>query len=181
MAGASQKKLAVKNKSILDQLLYISIGVNLLTLFVIFYFKRPSNYIPYLIFQIPSIILQNLLEKNGRPKYNSAGQLVKSGDDILQKGSLFQYCFDIIYLTWFFNILTILLGSNKVWYLYSIIPGYIVYKLSGFILPFFKKSKPVVGEEVGETSATSKDSSGLSKRQQKLKARQEKGPSTKYR
>ncbi|KAI5955652.1 hypothetical protein KGF54_001154 [Candida jiufengensis] len=179
MAGASQKKLAVKNKSILDQLLYISIGVNTLTLFTLFYFKRPTSKIPYIIFQIPSIVLQYLLEQNGRPKY-LGDKMIKSGDDILQKGSLFQYCFDIIYLTWFFDILMIVFGSNKVWILYLIIPGYITYKLSGFIIPFFKKSKPSVVDN--DIDNKEKDSNtGLSKRQQKLKARQEKGPAVKYR
>ncbi|CAK9438536.1 uncharacterized protein LODBEIA_P27600 [Lodderomyces beijingensis] len=186
MSSASLKKLAARNKAILDQLFYISILINLLSLIAVFYFKRPSSGIYYLVFSVPSVVLQYLLETNGRPIYDSRQQLVKSGDDILQRGSLFQYCFDVIYITWFFDALMIIFGSNKTWLGYGVIPGFIVYKLGGYILPFFKKSGGgSSGDESGANGAASrldkKEDSGLSKRQQKLKARKEKGPAVKYR
>lgn len=189
MSSASLKKLAARNKAILDQLLYISILINLFTLIILFYFKRPQKYIYYILFSIPAIILQYVLENNGRPKLDPKGQLIRSGDDILQRGSLFQYCFDIIYLTWFFDVLMIIFGSNKVWLGYAVIPGFAIYKISGFILPFFKKSGNASAgadakqkaEDENLRNGRREDGSGLSKRQQKLKARQEKGPATKYR
>ncbi|KAI3404917.2 hypothetical protein KGF56_002246 [Candida oxycetoniae] len=178
MSSASLKKIAAKNKVILDQLLYISIFLNLLIIVVLVLLRRPRNFTYYIIFTIPSIVIQYLLEAKGRPKLDQNQRLLKSGDDILQKGSLFQYCFDVIYLTWFFDILMVLFGTNKVWLGYLVIPGYIGYKLSGFILPFLKKSKKT--KEMVDTKKEENDS-GLSKRQSKLRARQEKGPTTKYR
>lgn len=185
MSAGSQKKLAIRNKSILYQLRYIAATVNLIAIIAIFYFSRPSRSITYILLSIPSFVLQYVLESSGSPKIGPDGKVIASGADILQKGSLFEYCFDIIYLTWILDVLMIVLGSNKVWWGYVMIPGYAIYKISGFVLPFFKKTGGAAqqNEVDGDVSgpATRKDNSGLSKRQQKLKARQEKGPAVRYR
>lgn len=185
MSANSQKKLAARNKSILYQLRYIAATINLIAIFAIFYFGRPSSSFTYISLSIPSFILQYVLESSGLPKIGPEGKVLVSGADILQKGSLFEYCFDVIYLTWTLDVLMIVLGSNKVWWGYAMIPGYAVYKISGFVLPFFRKSGGN-GQQGGVDNdttgaSTKKDNSGLSKRQQKMKARQEKGPAVRYR
>ncbi|KAI5961973.1 hypothetical protein KGF57_001512 [Candida theae] len=185
MSAGSQKKLATRNKSILLQLRYIAGTINLLAVIAVFYFNRPSRSITYILLSTPSFILQYVLESSGLPKLGPDGKIISSGADIMQKGSLFEYCFDIIYLTWILDVLMIVFGSNKVWWAYALIPGFAIYKISGFILPFFKKSgggaQQGTADESSAGSSTKKDNSGLSKRQQKLKARQEKGPGVKYR
>ena len=87
----------------------------------------------------PKYILQYSLEKFGRPKYTNGNSLVSSGEDIRLLGSLYEYYFDVIYLTWGFDILMIIFGSNKVWYGYLIIPGFAIYKLSNFIYHSLKR------------------------------------------
>ncbi|EMG46838.1 ENV10 SRP-independent targeting protein 2 [Candida maltosa Xu316] len=179
MASASAKKQAVSNTTMLNQLSLISSIINLLTILSIFVIHRPASFKPWLFFSLPSFVLHYSLEKCGRPKYNGK-TLISSGDDIRLPGSLFEYYFDVIYLTWFFDILMILTGSNKVWYLYLVIPGFAIYKLSNIILPFLKKNRkgPAGGNDENEESESDKgnnSNSGTSRRQQKLQARREKG------
>lgn len=107
--------------------------------------------------------------------------MVKSGEDIRLKGSLYEYYFDVIYITWFLDILMIIFGTNKVWYLYLVIPGFAIYKLSGFILPFIKKNKNPTAQEAEQDQRGASGNTATSKRQQKLQARREKGPAVRYR
>lgn len=186
MASGSTKKLAVANTKTLNQLHLITLIINVISIFVIFVFKRPSSYKPWLILSIPSFIIEYNLEKSGRPKYVTEGsgvqKLIRSGDDIHQSGGLFEYFFDVVYLTWGFNILMIVIGSNKIWWLYLIIPGFVIYKLYGIVSPFIlkrKESAQAVGED--QQQQQQQQSSGTSKRQQKLQARREKGTAVKYR
>lgn len=181
MASASAKKLAVANTNILNQLLIISASINIIVFLIISIFHRPSSYKPWIIFSIPSILLQYSLEKFGRPKYTNGNSLVSSGEDIRLLGSLYEYYFDVIYLTWGFDILMIIFGSNKVWYGYLIIPGFAIYKLGNFILPFIKKNKSNGSTPDEQQAETKQTNSATSKRQQKLQARREKGPAVKYR
>ncbi|KAI5960482.1 hypothetical protein CANMA_003994 [Candida margitis] len=185
MSAGSQKKLATRNKSILYQFRYIAATINLLAIIAIFYFRRPSRSIFYILLSTPSFVLQYVLESSGLPKIGPDGKVITAGSDILQKGTLFEYCFDVIYLTWILDVLMVLFGSNKVWWGYAMIPGYATYKIAGFVLPFFKKSggggQQAAGADGDAGAAAKKDKSGLSKRQQKLQARQEKGPGVRYR
>ncbi|CAI5758929.1 unnamed protein product [Candida verbasci] len=168
MSSASVKKIATANTNILNQLLLIQIIVNLLVLVIYIIFKRPTSIKPYIIFNIPNFLLNYNLETSGRPKY--VNKNLKVSTDLNQKG-LIEYYFDVIYVTLFLNIIMVVFGSNKVWYLYLIIPGYIVYTLGGYVLPFLKKDKGQVGTE----PVQAENNSGLSKRQQKLQQRKEKG------
>ncbi|EGW34824.1 uncharacterized protein SPAPADRAFT_53226 [Spathaspora passalidarum NRRL Y-27907] len=182
MAAQSSKKLAAANVKTLNQLHLISAGINLLVIIAIFFLHRPASFLPWLLLSIPSFLLQYNLEASGRPKYvkeKGYDKLVKSGQDIHQQGGLFEYFFDVIYLTWLFDILMIIFGTNKVWWGYSVIPGFACYKLYGIVSPFFKNK----GQQQQETTSTAeeKSASGKSKRQQKLEARREKGPTMKYR
>ncbi|RCK56644.1 Late endosome and vacuole interface protein 10 [Candida viswanathii] len=182
MASASAKKQASSNVAMLNQLALISGIINLLALLAIFVLGRPASFKPWLFWSVPSFLLHYSLESSGRPTYSQDGKnlLIRSGEDIRLKGSLFEYYFDVIYITWFLDIAMIVLGSNKVWYAYLIIPGFAVYKLSGFILPFIKKNKG--GDAGAEAEQAQKGgNSATSKRQQKLQARREKGPAVKYR
>lgn len=184
MASASAKKQATSNASMLNQLSIIASIINFLAILAIFVFHRPASFRPWLFWSIPSFILHYSLESSGRPKYSNDNkkQLISSGEDIRLKGSLFEYYFDIIYITWFLDILMIIFGTNKVWYLYLIIPGFAIYKLSGFILPFFKKNKGSPQEvEQNSKNSTNTNATATSKRQQKLQARREKGSGVKYR
>ncbi|RLV93148.1 Late endosome and vacuole interface protein 10 [Spathaspora sp. JA1] len=183
MASQSSKKLATANTKTLNQLHMISAGVNVLVILAIFILHRPASFLPWLLLSIPSFVLQYNLESSGRPQYvkeKGYDKLVKSGQDIHQQGGLFEYFFDVVYLTWLFDLLMIIFGSNKVWWGYLIIPGFACFKLYGIVSPFLKKSQPQQQAAPATEEATT-STSGKSKRQQKLEARREKGPTMKYR
>ncbi|ODV87689.1 hypothetical protein CANARDRAFT_192786 [[Candida] arabinofermentans NRRL YB-2248] len=132
MAGASDKKQATANVKILKEIHTISLAINLITIIGIFIFHRPSTKKYYFIWSIPSILCQYILEKSGRPKYETNLQgyqiLLKSGENLQQSG-LTEYMFDVIYLTLICDLLMIILGSNKVWLLLLVIPGFAIFKL----------------------------------------------------
>lgn len=144
MASQSSKKTAQANTTTLNQLHAISAGINLAVLIIVYFFRRPSNYKPWVLFSLPSWFFQYTLEKSGRPTYQG-NKLVRSGEDIHHEG-LYEYFFDIIYVTWILDILMVILGTNYVWFLYLAIPGYAGYKIFGVAAPFLKKSKPAKAE-----------------------------------
>ncbi|ODV96994.1 hypothetical protein PACTADRAFT_48776 [Pachysolen tannophilus NRRL Y-2460] len=167
MAGSSQKKQAVSNIQSLKEIHTLSLVINLVTLIVLFSFNRPSSKKIFIIFTIPLLICEYIIEKTGRPKYDSSGKLVSSGEDLKQSG-LTEYMFDIIYFTLICDILMIVFGSNKVWYLYLAIPGFASYKLFGLI----KAGRALLGGGSSKTeNSTEEQTPAKSKRQAKLEAR----------
>lgn len=110
------------------------------------------------------------------------------GQAIFEGKGLIQYMFDLIYITWFVHVTTALV-STKFWYLFWIIPGYGLYKLVNFFYPNLVSTvtgrapttatpsgsggggvaSPVTGTQGGVTNEI------LSKRQEKLRKRVEKG------
>lgn len=176
MASQSSKKTAVSNAKTLKELHLISLVVNALALIVLFVFHRPASKKPYIILSIPAFFCQYTLELSGRPTYTTDKatgyqKLVRSGEDIKGAG-LFEYMFDCLYVTWFIDILMIVLGTNFVWWIFAIIPGYCGYKAAILAKSFFggrggAAAAPVSPEEDAKN--------GKSKRQTKLEARREKG------
>jgi len=180
MAGNAEKKQATKNTKILKEIHLISLGVNALTLLIIFLLNRPSNKKPFFFFNVPLVICELIVEKIGRPRFTlekvSGGRtvpkLVSSGEDLSQSG-LTEYLFDIIYFTLLQNIVLVILGTNNVWYLSLVIPAFAAYKLYGLFLggrqllggrSSFKEEEPASGSK----------EKGQSKRQQKLEKRGQK-------
>lgn len=169
MASQSVKKLAAANSEILKQTHLLALAVNALVILILLIFRRPKSFIPYFIFSCPALFCQYTIEKSARPVYDVdevSGQrkLKKAGDDVKQEG-LYEYMFDTMYITWIIDALMIVLGTNSVWWLYSIIPGFAVFKIVG-IVKGFKGNKPT---ETGEQEAPQK-----SKRQAKREANQNK-------
>jgi len=60
----------------------------------------------------------------GRPRYQE-GQLLRAGADLNQAG-VTEYMFDIIYISWFVLVLSVV--TNLAWFLYLSVPAYAVYK-----------------------------------------------------
>lgn len=167
MASQSGKKTAQANLQTLKELHVISLIINVLALVTILYLGRPKSVWPFLVFSLPSLGCQYVLESSGRPKYTiEAGQpkLIKSGDDIKGPG-LFEYMFDAIYITWLCDVLMIVFGSNKIWWLYMVIPGFIVYKVS-----FLAKS--FIGKRAPNPTPTKEEEPTKSKRQAKAEQKQ---------
>lgn len=178
MASNRDKKIGAANEQTLKELHLIALAINVLAVLAIF-FNRPSAKLPYILFSIPAVFCQYTLEKSGRPKYGKDelgnNRLLKSGDEIKGEG-LFEYMFDVIYVTWILDFLMVVFGSNKVWWLYAAIPGYASYKLFGFIKPFL----PIGNKKCRGEQEESDAKEPISKRQAKLKERGQK-PQMKYR
>ncbi|KAH3667441.1 hypothetical protein OGAPHI_003090 [Ogataea philodendri] len=162
MAGASDKKQAAANESILKQLHIASAVINILALVALFVLHRPATKKYYILFSLPGLGCLYVIENVGRPKYHKNPQgysvLTSAGQDLQQQG-LTEYMVDIVYLTLIIDVLMIVFGSNKVWLLLLAVPAFAGYKLKGLIAPFFARkqtTEPVEAEPV------------KSKRQQKL-------------
>lgn len=182
MASQSAKKLAANNSEVLNNTHKYALVVNIFVLLFLIIFKRPASFKAYFIFSIPSFILQYILEKNGRPVYKidastNNSKLVRAGDDVSQEG-LYEYMFDVLYVTWILDILMVLTGTNKIWWLYSIIPGYAGLKLFNVVLPFIKGMK---GNKDSKNSEKETQEPTKSKRQTKLESRKAKGQNIRYR
>ncbi|WEJ96903.1 hypothetical protein PSN45_004448 [Yamadazyma tenuis] len=128
---------------------------------------RIFSQLPYIVIHFATLaIMIGFLKLRPKYKYDSVGdydKLVSSGHDMNQSG-LTEYMTDVIYFTWILDITVVALGSNKVWYLLLIIPGYAAFKLSGFIKGFF----PSKQQQPEQASLDPQKPEGKSKRQQKL-------------
>lgn len=184
MASLSSKKQAGANVTTLRELHYFSLAINLLVVVAIHVFHRPLHAKRFFVLSIPAWALQYLLEKHGRPKYSTdpafpeRKTLVSGGDNIKQPG-LFEYYFDIIYVTWIIDILMVVFGTTKVWHLYWTVPGFAAFKLWGFakaFLPSFQGKR-----KSSSKTMESPENAAQSKRLAKLEARQKKGPVARYR
>lgn len=165
MANAAAKKQAVSNVQALKTLHAISAVVN--SLFIVSYFvlHRPNSIKPYIFLSLPAFFLEYQLERIGRPRYDTKGSLISSGDDLSQEG-LTEWFHDIIYVTWGCVVVVILTGSNKAWYFYSSIPGYVVYKVYTM---FFSGNGGARSKGESEEETKSKRQEKLEKRGQRVK------------
>lgn len=180
MANASAKKQAASNTKKLQELHTIAVVINVLYLLAHFGLGRPRNSSikPYLFCSLPAFLLQYQLERMGRPKYapvqpgSTQRTLVNPGDDLGQAG-LTEWFHDIIYLTWGCDILAPIFNTNKVWYLYLLIPLYASYKIYGLV--FSGKGGGLLGGLLGgagRRGAADMDVAPTqSKRQEKLEKR----------
>jgi hypothetical protein len=166
-----------------------------IALFIRLFFR--STFLPtklsiiiHLLTLVPVIVLYTHLNSIGSPRRDSTtGALIGSGEDLNMPG-VTEWCWDIIYVTWACQIGSAALGEWFWWiylcvcvlmvsYLVSLttmdfqfkqIPLFALWKIySVFLSPYFA-SKPRT-----ESSEDDNSAAALSKRQQKLKRRSEKG------
>ncbi|KAI9137528.1 hypothetical protein BKA69DRAFT_1097441 [Paraphysoderma sedebokerense] len=77
-------------------------------------------------------MLQNMSAGRVNPSTN---ELLSVGVDLKGPG-LHQYILDILYITWFVQLTSMF--SDKMWYLYLIIPAYASVKLGGTVFSFLR-------------------------------------------
>jgi hypothetical protein len=124
------KKQAAANKAALRQLQIGSLLAHGIFLVFRLLLQRASItqglLVVYALVTIGSVFLQWQLESMGRPKYDPATRtLVRSGLDLHQTG-VTEYMFDMIYITWFVLLLSVV--TDLAWFVYLVIPVYAVYK-----------------------------------------------------
>jgi len=178
MANASAKKTASQNDSTIKFLQLGLLLVTLLSLLLRLVLRIHSlsptklSFWLHLLSHIPSVVLSRYLIQIGTPKRDAAGSLISSGEDLSRTGVI-EWCFDIVYITWASQIGSAAFGEWA-WWLFAIIPLYAGWKLwTMFIGPYFGfgRSSPA---ELGDDTTMS-DSAGTSKRQEKLRKRNERG------
>jgi len=175
MTNASQKRVATQNEKAVKNLKLGMLIPTVLHLLLRLLLRRKSlppskgSLAIYIITFIPTFFLARYLQKIGTTRRDDTGKLVSPGEDLNQPG-ITEWCFDIIYVTWACQI-----GSGPfgewVWYLWLVIPLYAIFKLwTSFISPM------VLGRS--SAAAPAEDSNAketLSKRQEKLRKRSERG------
>ncbi|KDR83379.1 hypothetical protein GALMADRAFT_235481 [Galerina marginata CBS 339.88] len=176
MGNASGKRIANQNENTVKTLRLGMILPTILSLVLRFLFRRGSlppskgSLAIYIVTFFPAFFLSNYLIKQGSPRRDpTTGTLISSGEDLSQPG-VTEWCFDILYITWACQI-----GSGTFgewfWWLYMVIPLYAVFKLWTSVI-----SPMVLGGGLsGPSDSTPDKEPAGSKRQEKLRKRQEKG------
>ncbi|KAI0076547.1 putative opsin [Panus rudis PR-1116 ss-1] len=176
MANASAKRIASQNGTTTRNLRLGLMISGFLSLLLRLFLQRGSlsparlSFWIYVLSMIPSIFLTQYMIRIGSPRYDpTSGALISAGEDLSRPG-IMEWCFDVVYITWACQVGSGLFGQ-WVWWLYMVIPGYAVFKLWGsFISPILlgRSSSPESAEEADTKQA-------VSKRQEKLRKRSERG------
>lgn len=179
MAGQSVKKQVTNNLKVLKETHIITAVIYISSLIARFYFKRPTNNKIFYLTSIPLFISLFIIEKTGRPLIIN-NKIIKEGQDLSQPG-LVEYLFDVIYLTLFLNLVSILFNSNFIFWVYLAVPGFAGYKLYTLL----QAGKAMFSPSTGNNTTTGNNTNNTnntekSKRQQKMEARGDK-PKIRYR
>lgn len=178
MAGQSAKKQVANNIAILQRTHIASGAVYALSLIARFLLKRPEGNKMFIFTAIPLLISQYVIEKTGRPVLDPRNnKIVSEGQDLAQEG-LTEYLFDIIYVTLGLNVLSVLLGTNLVWWLYLAVPAFAGYKAYGLL----QAGRAMLGggPQSSQQQQQQQQQQEKSKRQLKREARGDK-PKMRYR
>ncbi|KAF9057295.1 hypothetical protein BJ165DRAFT_1419610 [Panaeolus papilionaceus] len=175
MANASAKRIASQNEVLVKVLKLGMLLPTIISILLCLLFRRGSwppsilLLVFYIIASAPAALLSLYLINIGTPKREpTTNTLIFYGEDLSQPG-VTEWCFDIIYITYACQI-----GSGAFgewfWWFYMIIPVYAVFKIwTSFISPMvLGRGGPSEPEENAKEPASSK-------RQEKLRKRQEKG------
>ncbi|RPD52848.1 putative opsin, partial [Lentinus tigrinus ALCF2SS1-7] len=180
MANASAKRTAQHNAETIKNLRMGMLASLALSLLLRVLFRRdalrPTTFAfwLYAFSLVPSVFLSRYLERIGSPRRDpTTGALISAGEDLARPG-IIEWCFDVVYISWACQV-----GSGAfgqwVWWLYLVIPLYAVFKLWSSIL------SPMLGFGRGGSGAQAEADAGaepketVSKRQEKLRKRQERG------
>ncbi|KZV69223.1 putative opsin [Peniophora sp. CONT] len=171
MANTSQKKIASQNEAALKNLLYGQILANIVPFLIrLLYraFGRRTSIKVWIMSAIATGVSQFLygrLAALGKPRRDANGTMVSAGSDLNQPG-VTEWMFDVLYISWAAQVGSSILGE-WVWLLYLVIPVFVIYKAWGFIGPMIMPQSSSAEEEAPVEQ--------LSKRQEKLKKRSERG------
>lgn len=173
MAGKATKKQAASNSNTLNTLHKV-VGPVLVLAFLRTVLGSNNTYIKFVMFNLPMCACLYILEKTGRPQYDSKGKVVREGMDLSQAGGMTEYMFDLIYLSIIANVGRIIFNTNKWWYLLLLCPIYVGYKLYSLKQQYFGSAPgPVIPDKMPEETK--------SKRQMKREKRGDDKVKYKYR
>ncbi|KAH9963140.1 hypothetical protein BC827DRAFT_1259962 [Russula dissimulans] len=170
MANTSAKRIASQNEVAIRNMCYGHLLGNILPLLIRVLFRWQAQSKKAIVLYCLSLTLSHFLYRHlktmGTPKRDLAGNLVSPGADLNQPG-ITDWTFDVLYITWLAQVGSAISGE-WFWWIYIVIPAFVVYKLwNTLISPLLLGQSSSVGEE--------EPKEGLSKRQEKLKKRSERG------
>ncbi|KAJ4721630.1 hypothetical protein OWV82_009296 [Melia azedarach] len=140
MANQGAKKRKEENARHMEKLRRLIIACNVIYVLVrmlIFHSTFTWKHWIGLVFtSLAYAIPYQQLAAMAKPTYGDDGDLIDGGFD-MSTGGICGYLHDIIYITSFVQVMSIL--SGKFWYTYLVIPAFGAYKSSGFIKGFLSQ------------------------------------------
>ncbi|GAB4841472.1 hypothetical protein Ancab_022188 [Ancistrocladus abbreviatus] len=134
MANQGAKKRKEENARHMSKLLRLIIGCNVVYVvarMLIFHSSFTwKHWIGLILTSVAYALPYQQLASMAKPTYSDNGELEDGGFD-MSSGGVCEYLHDIIYITSFVQITSII--SDKFWYTYLVIPAFGAYKASGLI------------------------------------------------
>ena len=184
MAGKAAKKQSQQNTKILNDLYKVTIPIVSLALLRSIIWRSPETTLfralfNFLVLHIPLVVSIYVIDSSGRPKYGSVDSygkksLISEGQDLSGSDNLFQYLFDVVYLSLFADIGRILFNSAKFWYVFLVCPVYVVYKV-------YSLKRQYLGSSSSSAAAAGADSAAPTKSKRQMKREKRGENQVKYR
>ncbi|XP_010268422.1 PREDICTED: transmembrane protein 208 homolog [Nelumbo nucifera] len=151
MANQGAKKRKEENTRHMARLLRLIIVCNAIYILVrmlIFYSTVTwKHWVGLLVTSMAYVFPYQQLAEMANPTYTDDGELIDGGFD-MSTGGVCGYLHDVIYITSFVQLMSII--SGKFWYTYLVIPAFGAYKLFGLTKGFLSHgSEEAVEDEKG--------------------------------
>ncbi|CAD6243067.1 unnamed protein product [Miscanthus lutarioriparius] len=134
MAKQGAKKMKDENKKRLDLLLRIILISNAIYIVVRMAIMHSSftwkHWIGLMVTSAAYFLPYKQLASMAKPVYSDNGELLDGGFD-LSTGGVCEYLYDVIYITVFVQLMSII--SEKFWWTYLVIPAFAGYKIFGLL------------------------------------------------
>ncbi|OEL26909.1 hypothetical protein BAE44_0012076 [Dichanthelium oligosanthes] len=134
MAKQGAKKMKDENKKRLDLLLRIILISNAIYIVVRMGIMHSSftwkHWIGLVVTSAAYFLSYKQLASMAKPVYSDNGELLDGGFD-LRTGGICEYLYDMIYITVFVQLMSII--SGKFWWTYLVIPAFAGYKIFGLL------------------------------------------------
>ncbi|XP_057767242.1 uncharacterized protein LOC130987656 isoform X2 [Salvia miltiorrhiza] len=171
MANQGAKKRKEENIRHMKTLLRLIIASNVIYIVLrmgVFYSSFTwKHWLGLILTSLAYVIPYQQLDAMAKPSYTEDGELLDGGFD-MSTGGICGYLHDVIYITCFVQLSSII--SGKFWYIYLVIPGFAAYKLFGLVRGFMSQ-----GSEGGEEDEKTK------KKREKMEKRASRGKFVKTR
>ncbi|XP_034682382.1 transmembrane protein 208 homolog [Vitis riparia] len=148
MANQGAKKRKEENSRHMTKLLRLIIACNVIYVLVrmLFFYSTFTwkHWIGLLLTTAAYVIPYRQLASMAKPAYHDDGELLDGGFD-MSTGGVCGYLHDVIYITSFVQIMSII--SEKFWYTYLVIPAFGGYKIFGLTRGLLSQSSEGATED----------------------------------
>ncbi|KAG2660416.1 transmembrane protein 208 homolog [Panicum virgatum] len=134
MAKQGAKKMKDENRKWLDLLMCIILISNAIYIVVRMAIMHSSftwkHWIGLMLTSAAYFLPYKQLASMAKPVYSDNGELLDGGFD-LSTGGICEYLYDVIYITVFVQLMSLI--SEKFWWTYLVIPAFAGHKISGLL------------------------------------------------